>query len=466
MLSSAQIVPQLPPGCIHDSKSTKPQTCHPVLIVPLVVKLDPSRLRQIRLGAGVEFDPIKTDVHVLAGWEDHNFLGGLRDFSVEVRPGVVLYPLRIGDFVAPSQFLPEVHTRVQFKQPGFLEARTNFFVRPEFNMYPLLVSANPSPNQPVIGYYEAKNAVGLSRGFGKLFATVAYNVQYEDPFAYVGQRDPSLSTLLIAFPQLTVSLDLRDDRVHPHAGIYLGNDLQVASAPGKPTDVRVQPEIRTYVPLARKVTFATRASIGLLFPSNYGDVVENHLADAVTDANRTSRVTDIETVFFRGFFSGGPTSNRGFPIRGLAPYGVVPFLNPATAAQQAANFCDPNSRPYDPTQCLSPVGGFTLWELSNEVRFTVTGPFAGAVFCDMGDVAPRPAEFRFDHLHLSCGIGARYDTPVGPIRLDIGYRIQPLQVLGFANETAVQNHDITEAAPPKLFGVAPVAIAFGIGEAY
>jgi outer membrane protein insertion porin family/translocation and assembly module TamA len=83
----------------------------------------------------------------------------------------------------------------------------------------------------------------------------------------------------------------------------------------------------------------------------------------------------------------------------------------------------------------------------------------------MSDVAPSPSDIRLTHLHLSSGVGARYDTPVGPIRLDIGYRIQPLQVLGFRNEDDVGRQDPVEGVPPKLFGV-PIAIAFGIGEAY
>jgi outer membrane protein insertion porin family/translocation and assembly module TamA len=94
----------------------------------------------------------------------------------------------------------------------------------------------------------------------------------------------------------------------------------------------------------------------------------------------------------------------------------------------------------------------------------------------MGDVSPRQLgqsqAFRFDHLHLSCGIGARYETPAGPIRLDIGYRIQPLQVLGFPNETAAYNADHANGVQPTFFGTStpgtglPIAIAVGIGEAY
>jgi outer membrane protein insertion porin family/translocation and assembly module TamA len=83
----------------------------------------------------------------------------------------------------------------------------------------------------------------------------------------------------------------------------------------------------------------------------------------------------------------------------------------------------------------------------------------------MGDVSERTTNIRLGRLHLSTGVGARYDTPVGPIRLDIGYRVQPLQVLGFRNEDDVARQDPVAGLPPKLLGV-PIAIAFGIGEAY
>jgi outer membrane protein insertion porin family/translocation and assembly module TamA len=263
-------------------------------------------------------------------------------------------------------------------------------------------------------------------------------------------------------------LDFRDDRVHPHKGAYLATNFQFAGRPfgGDVRDLKVQPEVRTYVPLASKITFATRASVGFLYPRNYGDVVENHLSEATTDANRAERVRDIETVFFRGFYSGGPSSNRGYPTRGIAPYGVVPFLNPTTVTQQVATYCDPSDeKNFDAKRCSIPIGGFTLWELSNEIRFQVSGPLSAAVFVDMSDVSPKPSDIRLTHLHLSTGVGARYETPVGPIRLDIGYRVQPLQVLGFRNEVEVAQQDPLAGLPPTLFGV-PLAIAFGIGEAY
>lgn len=467
---------------IFSAVTISPDLSHPeTRAVPLTVRVEPSKLRALRLGAGLEFDEIKSEIQLIAGWEDHDFLGGLRDFSVDFRPGVVLYPTRVNNLVAPENPFPEEKLRLQLRQPGFLEARTQGFIRPEFNVYPLLVSTNPSASDPVVGYRGIKGAVGVDRTFFKrLYVNVSYQAQVESPFSYKAPLDPSLGTLVILYPELIARLDYRDNRNHPHAGFYLANNLQVAGGIFRgPRDVRVQPEAVVYLPVARNLTFATRASIGLLISSNYGGVVQNHINDAVTPANRQARVADIETVLFRGFFSGGPNSNRGYPLRGVAPNGIVPFLNPSTASQQVAAGCNPASTGgYAAlgSNCSVPIGGFTLWEFSNELRFDVKGPLWGATFCDMGDVSPhelgQPQAIRLDHLHLSCGLGARYDTPLGPIRLDIGYRIQPLQVLGYANETAAYHADPSNGLQPTFFGGSslgsgiPIALAIGIGEAY
>lgn len=444
-------------------------------VVPLTVKVEPSKLHVLRIGGGFEFDEIKTELHGLFGWESHDFFGGLRDFSVDLKPGVVPYPTRINYFQPPTSYLPEERFRIQFRQPGFLEPRTSLTVRPELNVYPLLVETNPQPNQEVVGYVEPRGAIGLDRRFGKHFvASLAQNLQGEIPFVYANPTSSPLPGVLLSYPQLTTTFDFRDDPVHPHSGIYLSNDLQVAGGPfgGTATDLRVQPEVRGYVPLARGITFAARGSVGFLFASNYGDYVQHHLTQpeaaptpAAQDRLEQATDRDIEVTYFRGFFSGGPSSNRGFPVHGIAPYGVVPFLNPATAAQQVAAGCSPGQPGFGTGQCSSPIGGFTLWEASVEVRFDVSGPFGAAVFCDSGDVAARPVDIRLDHLHLSCGTGVRYDTPVGPVRLDVGYRIDPLQVVGYATPEDANRADPTEGVQPRFFGV-PIAVSFGIGEAF
>jgi hypothetical protein len=208
------------------------------------------------------------------------------------------------------------------------------------------------------------------------------------------------------------------------------------------------------------VTFALDATLGALFPSNYGRSVEQPSLLSPTNPSNF----DAGTMYFRGLFAGGPSSNRGYPVRGVAPHGYVGFLNPATAASQIASLCATASSISTDPACASPIGGFTQWEVSAEVRFQISGPFGAAVFCDAGDVSqyvlPHPGSLRLDYLHLSCGAGGRYDTPVGPIRLDIGIRIPGLQIVGRDPAS-----DSTFGVTQDILGI-PAAVAFGIGEAF
>jgi outer membrane translocation and assembly module TamA len=432
-------------------------------IVPVLVKLEASRLHTIRAGGGIEFDALKTDVHGLIGWESKNFFGGLRTFSVELRPGVVLYPTRVNNLVAPNKLLPEERLRLDFSQPSFLEARLRGFIRPEFNVYPVLINPNPLPDARVIGYGELRDAIGVERTLWKFFGALSYNTQVAYPFAYVNGKDPNLSLIIISYPELYTTFDFRDDKVHPTKGIFLGNRLQVAGLGGNATDFRIEPEARGYIPLyKKKLVFALRGAAGLLEAPNYGSVVENGPHNGDLGADPAAATKDYQLTFFRGFFSGGPNQNRGYSIRGVGPYDIVPFLTPQTAAGQINAECViPGSGPAGKIvvddRCRSPTGGFTMWEASAELRYVVAGPLSVAAFCDSSDVSPRVNSFRFDHLHLSCGGGGRYDTPAGPIRLDVGYRIPGMQVLGGLTPD--------ERAPDTLFGI-PIAVHIGIGEAY
>jgi outer membrane protein assembly factor BamA len=448
VFSSAELVPKL-----DDPGGTAG-------VVPLVVRVEPSKLRIVRLGGGAEFDAIKTDVHALIGYENHNLFGGLRRYTITFRPGVVLYPLRIDNWVAPQTLLPEFQLKNDFRQPGFIEARTTGLIRPELNLFPVLLRTRKPSTGAIPGYLEFKTSVGVDRTTWKLYTALTHNVQvempfsYRGPFSYGGPSDPALRLLLLSYPELITNLDLSDSRVRPHKGAWVGNSVQVAGGlfGGDATDVRVRPDGRVYVPLGKRVTFAVRASLGFLFPQNYGAALRNDVTAPAAES--AARIRDLQIVFFRGFFAGGSNSNRGYPLRGIGPYQVV--TSPAFGGSASLSACALNAVTVE--ECRIPVGGTTLWESSAEFRFSVLGPFAMATFCDGADVSAKVVDIRFTHLHLSCGIGGRYDTPVGPIRLDIGYRIPGLQV--------VPRPDPTEKQPDPLFGLLPVALAFGIGEAY
>jgi outer membrane protein insertion porin family len=47
------------------------------------------------------------------------------------------------------------------------------------------------------------------------------------------------------------------------------------------------------------------------------------------------------------------------------------------------------------------------------------------VFLDFGQVSTRTYDFPFDELEFSTGFGVSYLTPVGPLRLDLGFPFKP-----------------------------------------
>ena len=110
----------------------------------------------------------------------------------------------------------------------------------------------------------------------------------------------------------------------------------------------------------------------------------------------------------------------------VGPRGAVPFL--ASGVGAATTRCDPGSGAPGDASCAVPLGGLSLWESSLELRFPLVGAFSGSTFCDVSDASPARVNLRFTYPHLSCGLGLRYDTPIGPVRLDVGYRIPGAQV--------------------------------------
>jgi len=421
--------------------------------IPIKVTVETAKLKAIHVGGGAEINSLQSDLHLVGGWEHRNFFGGLRSISFEVKPGVVLYPTRFPTFQTPQNLLPKFKLNAQFRQPGFLEARTGLFTQFEGSRAPVIFQSKEVSNR-VLGYNDARLSAGLDRSFNslRLYGAISHTVQYDSAFMYLGALDPDLHPVVISFPKLFLALDLRDQQVHPHEGGYVSTDLQVAGVGGSAVDVKTTSEVRGYVPLARKWTLAGRLNIGMLFAQNYGGSIEagangaNYENDA---ARRPGWVRDIQLMFLRGFFAGGLGSNRGYALREIGPHGIVPQ---ATSTLANTNCTEREENP----NCNLPLGGFTLWEASLELRFPISGAFSGAFFTDTADVSARRLDFRLNRPHLSVGIGFRYDTPVGPIRLDAGYRVPGLQAPAGAKD---------EGVPNNTFGI-PMALSFGIGEAF
>jgi outer membrane protein insertion porin family/translocation and assembly module TamA len=412
--------------------------------VPVEFSVQETAPRTIRLGGGARLDALQLSSSLTASWEHRNFLGGLRQLALEARPGVVLFPTRMSDFpslAAPDRVMLQGSFEARFAQPSFIEGRTKGLLSASVQVRPLLYT-DTLVNEPVLGYLEIATRAGLERPFFShtLFLTPALNWQAALPVDYrdltLGTLSPAVEStevenLYIFYPELVARLDLRDDPLDPKRGFLLSNSLQVALpvVGGSVSDVRVRPEMRFYVTKSR-LTLAVRGTTGLLFPRGY-------------DAD------DKQTILFRGFFSGGPFSNRGYAFQGVGPHGTLPLSSDGGVR------CNANATIIDPG-CLRPLGGLTLWEASVELRFPLRllDPLGMVVFLDSSDVRPGRADYGIGTPHLAPGVGLRYPTPVGPVRLDIGLRV--LEAVG---------SEEPQGSPPELFG-APLTLHLAVGQAF
>ncbi|MFQ3589806.1 MAG: POTRA domain-containing protein [Chloracidobacterium sp.] len=98
------------------------------------------------------------------------------------------------------------------------------------------------------------------------------------------------------------------------------------------------------------------------------------------------------------FFSGGPTTLRGLGFEQAGP------RDPVTDA---------------------PIGGNALVAITGEVRFPLLQNIEGAAFYDLGNVFARVSDIGFGRFTNSLGGGFRIKTPLGPLRVDAAYLLDP-----------------------------------------
>src|ERR1041384_865295 len=124
---------------------------------------------------------------------------------------------------------------------------------------------------------------------------------------------------------------------------------------------------------------------------------------------------DAHIPISESFFSGGGSTLRGFSLNGAGPQRqvlVCPVDNPSCGQKISI-----------------PVGGKMLVVANTELRFPlgismpfVGGPLGGAAFYDGGNVYSTISFSNIfsDFTHTG-GMGLRYKTPVGPVRVDVGH---------------------------------------------
>jgi outer membrane protein insertion porin family len=106
------------------------------------------------------------------------------------------------------------------------------------------------------------------------------------------------------------------------------------------------------------------------------------------------------------FFAGGDTTVRGFAFDQL---GVRhdPF-DETTDTVDSSNY---------------PSGGSGLVVLNGELRVPLGGSFGVVGFLDSGNVFKYARQIDLAQLRSAAGVGVRYKSPIGPIRVDLGFKL-------------------------------------------
>ena len=192
----------------------------------------------------------------------------------------------------------------------------------------------------------------------------------------------------------TLIRDTRDKPLDAHQGILATLDL--ALTPG---------------PLGSSASFAKALGQYAFYKPIHSMIFANSVRIGLAKAFASSFVPTSQL-----YFSGGGTSLRGFPIDQAGPQRLVPFCGVLQGQSGCVNV-------------TVPVGGRQLFILNSELRFPlkIMKALGGVVFYDGGNVysAINLASFVNNYTN-TIGVGLRYATPIGPVRIDIGRNLNPV----------------------------------------
>jgi outer membrane protein insertion porin family len=200
---------------------------------------------------------------------------------------------------------------------------------------------------------------------------------------------PLLNRLFTTAPLLLSSLggslirDTRDDAVSPQSGQYFSVNGQLAArAIGSQVGFAksfLTAQTFRQIRRTRGVVFAGSARLGL-----------------ATEFASDTPIPEPER-----FFAGGDTTVRGFALDTLGVRGQT---------------IDANG---------FPIGGDATAILNGELRVPVRGSLSAVGFLDTGNVFQHVADLDPGQFRTAVGFGVRYRSPIGPIRVDLGFKVHP-----------------------------------------
>jgi outer membrane protein assembly complex protein YaeT len=336
--------------------------------VPVRVTLAEGKHRRVNVGVGYGTEE---QARVRLRWDHFNFFGGAQNLGVETKWSSLDRGVRM-NYREPYFFSP--HLSMNFEGQAWQAAEPVYSLNQLGGRATLRHQANQQ------NFWTVSLANEYQRSTIQAEALQDFTIRDELIALGLDPRDGedrgTLSAVAFAINRNTTNnlLDARTGYVLnaqvEQAGKWLWGTFNYWSVTG---------EGRHYVSLGRAVV-ANRLHFGSIDP--FADNPAN-------------------VPFYRRFFLGGASSVRGWGRFELSPLSGFGF----------------------------PIGGFTMLEGSSEFRVPVWGKLGAVGFFDYGNVWANAWDFDLGNLRYAVGPGLRYQTPIGPARLDIGYQLNPIDGL-------------------------------------
>jgi outer membrane protein assembly complex protein YaeT len=265
--------------------------------------------------------------------------------------------------------------------------------------------------------------------------TVSGNYQIQHTRLFNERINPADKLLIDRlFPQVVLSSfslsgveSTRDDPLDSRDGHYLSANGELA-APKIGSEIGffksfLTAQLFRTLPGGRGTVVATSVRLGMAsgFPRTI--VQTDDAGEPLLDADgqpATEVVKDLPAS--ERFFAGGDTTVRGFALDQL---GTSDTLDKDGFA----------------------LGGSALLILNAELRIPVRGSIGVVGFVDAGNVFSRTTEIDLGELRSAAGFGVRYQSPVGPIRIDLGFKLR--------------RHDLAAGVRER-----PMALHISLGQAF
>ena len=334
-------------------------------VVPTRITVAEGPHQRVNLGVGYGTEE---QARVDAEYHRLNFFGGAREAGAKARWSSLDRGLQL-DFTQPYLFEPHTSLHVVGQQ---------------------WYSYTPAYNSRITGV----TATATYRLRQRTTASVSFTSEFDaSSIAPAVQSNLALRNNLIALGlnpetneqrgqlnsiKLEAHHSTADSLLNPRKGYQLTFSIEQGGRflPGTFKFTQVSTEARHYLPIGPRFSWANRAQLG----------------------NIAAPASDLSAVpFSRKFFLGGATS-----VRGWGRYELSPLIDGL------------------------PVGGNSMFEFSSEARATIRGSLGAVLFYDTGNVWTDSWAINLSDLRHSVGTGLRYMTPVGPLRFDVGYQLNPI----------------------------------------